>query len=129
MVNHPNRSKQQQAKHTPGPWTLKRGAGRYSDRLYIESHVYSTQTVTSGKDQIAQLTSLYWDDHGQEVEANAFLIAAAPELLAALKALQTWPKQNCWCPLERAQAEAHGTKIHMPSCKAARAATAKAEGR
>lgn len=85
MVNHPNRSKQQHTQHTPGPWTMKRGEGRYSDRLYIESHVYSTPTVTSGKDQIVQLTSLKWDDHGQEVEANARLIAAAPELLAALK--------------------------------------------
>ena len=73
---------------TPGPWTLKRGDGRYRDRLYVESKVYSTPTVISGKDQIAQFTSSldgHWQEHGREVEANARLIAAAPEMAELLE--------------------------------------------
>jgi hypothetical protein len=67
------------AGHTPGPWSVKRGEGRYSDQLYVESNIHSTPTVISGKDQIVQLTS-FRDDHGREVEANARLIAASPSL-------------------------------------------------
>jgi hypothetical protein len=73
------------AKHTSGPWTYKRGAGRYAASHYIEAHVYSTPTVISGKDQISQLHGNFGAD--PEVEANARLISAAPELLAALQSL------------------------------------------
>lgn len=71
------------AKHTPGPWTVKRGDGRYAYRHYIEAHVYSTPTVISGRDQIAQCTA--GEPNAAENEANARLIAAGPELLDACK--------------------------------------------
>lgn len=66
--------------HTPGPWRYKRGEGRYSGSHYIEASVYSTPSVISGRDQIGQCNG--YDD---EVSANARLIAAAPDLLEALR--------------------------------------------
>lgn len=55
--------------------------------------------------------------NSEEREANALLIAAAPELLAALKALlpDGWGDDD--------------VMDHMPGVKAARLAIAKAEGR
>lgn len=68
----------QQAKHTPGPW-----------------HVKSEPTAISGDE--GDFTTWYSftakaDKHTfAEHEANARLMEAAPELLAALKAISTIP--------------------------------------
>lgn len=90
MVNHPNRSKrldkdtrlvkaraadfeakraQQQARHTPGPWTFDDNMGCRDIRGADGKPIASTHGLAN-------------DDEDQ---ANARLIAAAPELLAALK--------------------------------------------
>ena len=65
-----------QPKHTPGPWTI------HKQNAYHISYV-----VRGGKkeNQIAQCFN--WQDKGFDVnsEANAQLIAAAPDLLEALK--------------------------------------------
>lgn len=65
--------------HTPGPWFCHLGRGA-NPRFHIQ---------TSGGYQIASTTelsrhSVAYEENAQR-EANARLIAAAPELLAALK--------------------------------------------
>lgn len=70
MTNHPNRSKQQQANHTPGPWQPVALAARWAVTTTAKPRTFNICIVNN--DRIEQ-------------EANARLIAAAPELLAALK--------------------------------------------
>lgn len=61
-------------KHTPGPWTVDtNGGGRFSNSI-------AAKVVASGL--IADVSD-WWYDVGQ-AEANAHLIAAAPDLLEAL---------------------------------------------
>ena len=101
-----------EAKHTPGPWQLEADP----------CHVDSLTTVTGGQRMNAHPNA--WPAHPltvqvggmasvKEAQANARLIAAAPELLAAL---------------ERASA----MLARFPQCddawKQARAAIAKAKG-
>ena len=72
------------AKHTPGPWI---GAGpSFGDPLPR----YTTEIVTEWEDEDGEalsICSLPFRHHDDENEANARLIAAAPELLEALKEL------------------------------------------
>lgn len=71
-MNHPNRSKQQQqAKHTPGPWQAVALAVRWAVTTTAKPRTFNICIINNDRD---------------EQEANARLIAAAPELLAALKA-------------------------------------------
>jgi len=66
--------------HTQGPWQIQfwNDSSRPSRR--------DTPVITTGKDAIGELFNL-WDEDGEDREAerlaNARLIAAAPELLAA----------------------------------------------
>lgn len=70
--------------HTQGPWQIQfwNDSSRPSRR--------DTPVITTGKDAIGELFSL-WDEDGEDREAerlaNARLIAAAPEMLAALESL------------------------------------------
>ena len=70
--------------HTPGPWQIQfwNDSSRPSRR--------DTPVITTGKDAIGELFNL-WDEDGEDREAerlaNARLIAAAPDLLAALESL------------------------------------------
>ena len=70
--------------HTPGPWQIQfwNDSARPSRR--------DTPVITTGKDAIGELFNL-WDEDGEDREAerlaNARLIAAAPEMLAALESL------------------------------------------
>lgn len=70
------------SKHTPGPWI---GAGpSFGDPLPR----YTTEIVTEyeGEDEeVRSICELPFAHHDDENEANARLIAAAPELLEALK--------------------------------------------
>lgn len=69
--------------HTPGPWTDKGG---------------SAGAVWAGEEFLASVyptAQAGWDGNGRfdrqdETEANARLIAAAPDLLEALKACEAW---------------------------------------
>ena len=61
--------------HTPGPWAV------YPPEM-LDSKNWSVQTDSG-------MTIVCGDDT-QETEANARLIAAAPEMLAALKDLWGW---------------------------------------
>jgi len=82
-------------KHTPGPWKVIDG-----------------NEVYSGVTPIAQSWATV-----DEQEANARLIAAAPELLSALKALKE--------QLESEEADGHNRTVHLIVIDSA---IAKAEG-
>ena len=70
-------------KHTPGPWNQK-----WSENTGW--HIYST-TVAGERGLICELE----DDFDEATrESNARLIAAAPDLLAALIELQQWAEYN-----------------------------------
>jgi hypothetical protein len=70
--------------HTQGPWQIQ-----FWDYFSRPSR-RDTPVITTGKDAIGELYNL-WDEDGEAREAerlaNARLIAAAPELLAALQSL------------------------------------------
>jgi len=89
------------ADHTPGPWHV------CGDM--IRSTVSNAAMRSVAKVYVSQM-------HGKpEAAANARLIAAAPDLLAALKGiLHTHVSSDCRC--------------HCPACVLGRAAIAKAEG-
>lgn len=72
------------AKHTPGPWEARKGAG-----WYVARPRYREATLAVGMDYVTLVTSpseTPWNDD-VESEANARLIAAAPELLKALEGI------------------------------------------
>ena len=100
------------SKHTPGPWSL--------DLENIGADIKNHVTVDAPSH--GSLANVVWvmdddvleDKNSPECEANARLITAAPDLLAALKVLQIW------CGLD----EKSDTWINS----GARAAIAKAEG-
>ena len=100
------------AKHTPGPWKMKK------DRF--------SQSVWAGNDRIAEMMG--WGK--QRRRANARLIAAAPALLEALRFCleimeeQAGDEHFIDCP---GTAEMNGGKMTCPICEA-RAAIAQAEG-
>jgi hypothetical protein len=104
------------SKHTPGPWI---GAGpSFGDPLPR----YTTEIVTEWEEEDGEslsICTLPFHHHDDENEANALLIAAAPDLLEALrKVVALWDHH----------ASAHGDGIISPLHEAARAAIAKAEG-
>lgn len=104
------------AQHTPGPWTVKRIASYYAG--------YEIQPAATR----ARQRALGHDDTGagspEEAKANAALIAAAPDLLAAL--------QGALAELERANRtmlhEAGVAIANEVALEAARVAIAKATG-
>lgn len=74
QVQPSNRSKQQQPTHTPGPW-----------RIFMTAN--QVPIITSDCGDVAS-TRANGNNAGGIEEANARLIAAAPELLAALKLIR-----------------------------------------
>ena len=84
------------AEHTPGPW----------------EPMWDFSAVTHRQEVVASLNSLVKNG---EYEANARLIAAAPELLAALEALNKQVEIGC-------------PEVARNERKQARAAIAKARG-
>jgi len=84
--------------HTPGPWTYYRNG----DQSQVDC---TTGTICQ---------SIAWAPNGP-------LIAAAPDLLAALKGV-AWGDRPCWCGYVVGD-------THTWHCREARAAIAKAEGR
>ena len=78
-------------KHTPGPWTLHPGAGKKSERyIWREAPYPGGQCVAAvypgitGEDERA--LDYPWSSRQEAADANAALIAAAPDLLAACHA-------------------------------------------
>ena len=73
--------------HTPGPWYV--GSGTYEGR-----NIYSVASVTDGEGFTYQPIVATAEDDGIDCwDANARLIAAAPELLEALKWYESKAKQ------------------------------------
>lgn len=88
-----------ETKHTPGPWVVKSARSGF----YVESQF---DVIVESLDEYGRYGAI--DD-----EANARLIAAAPELLEALKSIaEFWNRdQNeeamigaCWHAVETAEA-------------------------
>lgn len=98
------------AKHTPGPWHILRSTYAAKQHHAVEVNDKSGQTVAYSLNFVAR-----FKDEG---EANAHLIAAAPELLEALEEA-TESECRSWC-------EQGGP--HRPSCDKRRALIAKARG-
>jgi hypothetical protein len=98
--------------HTPGPWRVK-GSGRgLILRIFSGDH-------DDLDTEIATVFRSYCVDY--DYEANARLMAAAPELLAALK---RYLDNHC----ANADAEGVGALCECRFCLDTRAAIAKAEG-
>jgi hypothetical protein len=101
----------QRASFTPGPWELSDG-------------VVWTTSPWNARVRLA-ITNSFSPMNGIDNFANARLMAAAPELLAALKGLATSAHNGDWC---FDGCNTAGLQKHSPACDAARAALAKATG-
>lgn len=99
-------------KHTPGPWEIHRTSHL---NIYI-GHSHDRPNRTPG--YLAEVRR-FTTDH-EQVEANARLIAAAPELLDALKALEEAARQVQCGEMDKQSIDVERRK--------ARAAIAKATG-
>lgn len=98
--------------HTPGPWGF----------TYDGSSDWS---IGPADDPQARRIASVWDRDDARAEANVRLIAAAPELLAALKLLARGNGQLCFCEMAIGNPM---LKEHSRACVNARAAIQKAEG-
>lgn len=69
--------------HTPGPWIAKKTcqSGKVQILGISEGYTYTIMTISPSINKSAK---------GDEMQANARLITAAPELLEALEGLQAW---------------------------------------
>jgi len=105
--------------HTPGPWNVTRyGLQVYDKGANLIAKVETLACIGGTDDAAAQRAS-------DQEQANARLIAAAPDLLAALEELLACPQPGrVQSPLERTKAN----KLHQDVCHRARAAIAKAKG-
>jgi hypothetical protein len=70
--------------HTPGPWESVRCGKTENKRNLVEFQIRSTQG--EGLSACVAWTDEVRAEQAEQTEANARLIAAAPELLAALEA-------------------------------------------
>lgn len=70
--------------HTPGPWRI---AGASSYMVDSDDHDYLTWTAIWAGDQIIALPCTDQFDAGHVVDANARMIAAAPEMETSLREL------------------------------------------
>lgn len=88
-------------KHTPGPWKVSEWIhGKYSGTM-----------IDTGKDIVANVMDLLCaDERPGEKAANAHLIAAAPEMLAALREIAGYPHiEGPGLTIERARTVARAT--------------------
>lgn len=114
-----------ESKHTPGPWIvdgsytydLVVGVGRDDDRLLA---CPGSGGAMSWTDRVCTMS---WS--GGKHDANAHLIAAAPEMYEALKACLV-QAEGCWMNHYGENPEGSAEPEHIAT---ARAVIAKAEGR
>lgn len=97
--------------HTKGPWSAFKDIGTPAGTLKVAQEHWLSDPFS------APLVAAVYGEEGEQ-QANASLIAAAPELLAALEALLGWHEAF---PLAQGEAE-------LPVVQRARAAVAKAKG-
>ena len=79
-------------KFTPGPWHLS--AGTYSERWVVDS-----KSPPTGKQNLIAMLQNHWSGNENDaMDANARLIAAAPDMLELLehtiKRLEQWDKDD-----------------------------------
>ena len=98
--------------HTPGPWTIDSEGNLYGNIGIIRPYI----------------GNLCDDYNDEQSKANARLIAAAPELLAALKCALA-DLEGSLQAHEQMDRLAHDWDAHKQSIDEASAAIAKAEGR
>lgn len=101
------------AGHTPGPWNV-------TEMSEQDRHGRTCNKIESYDKTLGFVAHVYAKQSREEQEANAALIAAAPELFQALKALIAHPTT---AEVDCDEAQRHGHALN-----AARAAIAKAEG-
>lgn len=77
------------AKHTPGPWTCSRDDQFGDTRFYVTQQEGAPYTPDYS-DVATLIAETCSGDRVAKQEANARLIAAAPELLEALKEAALW---------------------------------------
>lgn len=113
--------------YTPGPWHWTAEGCPIDIRTYQAPGYYANAEL-SAADGTAILSCGEYDIIANREDAarvpNALLIAAAPDLLAALEAVaHSHPKGSglCWC-------NAEWGREHAPRCEAAQTAIAKAKG-
>ena len=95
------------SKHTPGPWE--------TDRNNVHSGQIATINHCLNNDWIEVWSPKATWANEEEMEANARLIAAAPDLLAALKAIKDHPNtrheveaqlgESTWNAIAKAEGE------------------------
>jgi hypothetical protein len=74
------------SKHTPGPWRAAKGTHEIFIQCAAPTGPYDVATITTLEENGEQSKA--------ETQANARLIAAAPELLKALKAALEWSQSD-----------------------------------
>lgn len=74
-----------QTKHTPGPWVLAEGYERSDTSRHF---VWSDAETPEEREDASRycIATVEPREHGETLDANARLIAAAPDLLEACKA-------------------------------------------
>lgn len=83
-----------EAKHTPGPWAVGRGAAVYGADGYEVAdaaqgpHIHASYTGADG--HWASTPNAHIERDEDEELANAHLIASAPELLESVNKLLAW---------------------------------------
>ena len=103
---------EQKAAHTPAPWLIEWNAAQGGEGHYI--------TDSNDMGELSRIAAvLFHDDADGETRANARLIAAAPELLAALET--AYMALIGYLP-------AHRNDVTDAAIGAARAAITKAKG-
>lgn len=103
-------------KFTPAPWSWKTGTHQSLATLETESHCL----VGKGRQLIANLSSDY-DDNTEEVEANAALIASAPDLLAVIM------EMDKYLDVSKLEQIGHNSIFHTQMKKAIRKALGEVE--
>lgn len=91
-------------KHTPGPWTVVDGSQGYIDPEIGGDGMLSIEGGTGGSEDWGENERLTLavvladvEPIASEAEANARLIAAAPDLLKALRGLLPGDDAGWWC--------------------------------
>ena len=107
-------------KHTPGPWVFRRGP----DDSGFTFRLGDTRERTLVEQAFDYAEALYPDDGDQyeTAEANAYLIAAAPDLLAVSEIVAERGEHWIDCPMR------FGTTVCCCPLEPARAAIAKVRG-
>ena len=112
-------------KHTPGPWFAVADKGQTIIRTSRSSAAFSPLAIVKGDKR----------DTLKDQEANARLIAAAPDLLEALEALADSAPSACCVDFHHKPGDYHDADESCPAldryeaaCLSARAAIARARG-